>query len=255
VRRPPGWRRSRLRGRPAAIAAAILLLLVIILVAVELDDGGQPAANPANPGNAADHAVAGPVNGRQQAQFELLSGAASVTVRAEDLGADLYRASTPLDSGLLPRPVDHDGRVELQLVPSGPNGPSVVDIRLNSRVRWTLRMDGGATQQTLDLSAGSVASVDIVAGVTRIDLSLPRPQGTVPVRLAGGASEFTVRVPAGVPSRATAGGGAGTVSLNGQARHGVSAGTVLATSGWDTAADRYDLQLSSGVGTVTVDSR
>jgi hypothetical protein len=248
---PAGWRQSRLWGRPGVIAAAILLLLLVILAVVEVVDDSP--SSPAGPDN---HVAAGPVNGRAAAQFELLSGAASVTVRAtDDIGSDLYRVSTPLDSGLLPRAVDHDGRIELQLVPSGPAGPSVVDIRLNVGVRWALRLAGGATQDVLDLSAARTSGVDIVAGVTRIDLTLPRPQGTVPIRLAGGANEFTLHTPVGVPTRVTAGSGAGTITLNGVDRHGLAAGSVLATGGWETATDRYDVQLSSGVAVLTVGSR
>jgi hypothetical protein len=239
-------------SRPGAIAALVLLVLVIILVAVTLDDDNSAAPPGPNP---ADHAVSAPLAGREAAQFELLTGAASVTVRTQDLGTDLYRISTPLDSGLFPKTVDHDGRVELHLITSGPPGPSAVDIQLNSSVRWALRIAAGATQQTLDFSAGKVSGVDIAVGVTRIDLSLPRPQGTVPVRLTGGASELAIHTPSGVPTRVTAGSGAGTISLNGVQRSGVPAGTVLATGGWDTATDRYDVQLSSGVATVTVDSR
>jgi hypothetical protein len=246
----PPWRRSGFWRRPWAVAAAVLLVLLAILIAVELDDDTPP---PRPIGS--DHVATAPLADRSDVQFDLLSGAASVTVRAEDLGTDLYRIATPLDSGLLPRTVDHDGRVELQLVPSGPAGPSAVDIRLNTRVRWGLRLAGGATQETIDLSAGRVSGVDIVLGVSHIDLSLPRPQGTVPIRLTSGASEFTLHVPVGVPSRVTAGSGAGTLAVNGVERHGVAAGTQLASGGWDTATDRYDVQASAGVSVLTVDSR
>jgi hypothetical protein len=246
---PPVQRRPWRWSRPGAVAAGILLLLVVILVAVELADSGPWLPSPA------DHVATGPVNGRPEAQFEVLSGVASVTVRTADLGPDLYRVSTPLGSGLLPRTVDHGGRVELQLVSSGPAGASAVDIRLNDQVRWGLRLAGGATRESVDLAAGRVSGVDIVAGVTAVELTLPRPQGTVPLRLTGGASEFSLLVPTGVPAQVTAGGGAGTISLDGVVRHGVAAGTVLATGGWAAATDRYELVLSAGVAALAVDHR
>jgi hypothetical protein len=237
---------------PGGIAAVVLLGLVVILVAVALNDarGPEPAVPPA-----ADHVVAAPLDGRQDAQFELLNGATSVTVRAADIGAQLYRIGTPDESGAVPRVIDHDGRVELHLVPTGPAGRSAVEILLSTRVRWGLRIAGGAADEVLDMANGRLTAVDIVAGASRIDLSLPRPAGTVPVRLTGGASEFGLHAPAGVPTRVRVGSGAGSVTVNGVQRDGVSAGTVFAAAGWDAAVDRYDIQLASGVAAVTVDRR
>jgi hypothetical protein len=252
---PPRWLRSRFWRTPGGIATIVLLVLVVLLAIVELSDGtgddnGDRSADPAA------HLAAGAVNGRTDAAFDLLSGATSVTVQATDTGADLYRISTPVGSHQLPQAVDSGGRVELQLVEAGGgSGVSHVDVQLNRNVRWAVRLAGGAAEDLVDLSTGQVSEVDIVAGVTHIELSLPAPHGTVPVRLAGGATDFSVRIPAGAARRATIGGGAGSVMFNGAAHSGVSAGQVYGTPGWDAATDRYDLQLSSGVSVLTVADR
>jgi hypothetical protein len=250
---PPGWLRSRFWRTPGGIATVVLLALVVLLAVVELSDGTDDGDRSTDP---AAHLAAGAANGRTVAAFDLLSGATSVTVQATDTGGDLYRISTPVGSHQLPQVVDSGGRVELQLVEAGGgSGLSHVDVQLNRNVRWAVRLAGGAAEDLLDLSTGQVSEVDIVAGVTHIDLSLPAPRGTVPVRLAGGATDFSVKIPAGAARKATVGGGAGSVMFNGVAHNGVSAGQVFDTPGWVAATDRYDLQLSSGVSVLTVADR
>jgi hypothetical protein len=60
---------------------------------------------------------------------------------------------------------------------------------------------------------------------------LPSTSGRVPVKLAGGASQFLLSLPGGVPARVTAAGGAGEVSLAGQDHLGVGGGSVFTTPG------------------------
>ncbi|MEN3360122.1 MAG: hypothetical protein V7637_4104, partial [Mycobacteriales bacterium] len=223
---------------------------------VVLDDGNSSApSGPAAVGNPADHTISAARGSRTQSAFSLLSGASSVTVRIADTGNDLYRVATPLDSGLLPKAIDTAGRIDLQLVNAGPPGATAVDVQLSRQVRWSIRMAGGATQESLDLTRGTIDAVDIVTGATHIDVALPKPTGTIPVRLTGGASELAVHTPTGVPSRVTASTGAGNITLDGVAHSGVAAGTVLSAPGWASAKVRCDVQLVSGVGAVTVDTR
>jgi hypothetical protein len=253
-RRARWWPRARFWRSPGGIATVVLLALIVLLAIVELADDGDHDGD--RSGDAAAHLAVGAANGRTAAAFDLLSGATSVTVRAADTGGDLYRIATPVGSHQLPQVVDSGGRVELQLVEAGGGtGVSHVDILLSRNVRWAVRLAGGAAEDLVDLSAGQVSEVDVVAGVTHIDLSLPAPHGTVPVRLSGGASDFTVRTPPGTARQATIGGGAGSVQFVGTAHSGVSAGQVYDTPGWAAATDKYDLQLSSGVSVLTVADR
>lgn len=92
--------------------------------------------------------------------------------------------------------------------------------------------------------------MDLVAGATRIELDLPVPDRTVPVRMEGGATEFTVHVPAGVATGVRVGGGAASTDVDGARRTGLAGGTVLSTS---TASDRYDVDATAGVSTLVLD--
>src|SRR5581483_2696208 len=125
--------------------------------------------------------------------------------------------------------------VQVQLVNAVGAGPSTVVIDLNRAVRWDLRFTAGSTATTVDLRDAAVSSIAFIGGVSSIDLTLPRPAGTVPVRMAGGASQFAIHAASGVPVRVEVGGGAGTAIIDGVRTSGISAGTVLAPGGWDTA--------------------
>jgi hypothetical protein len=82
---------------------------------------------------------------------------------------------------------------------------------------------------------------------------MPPPRGTVPVLLSGGASQFLLRLPGGVPARVIAAGGAGEVSLDGATHIGVGGGSVFATPGWAAgAAPGFDVDATAGAARVSV---
>jgi hypothetical protein len=117
---------------------------------------------------------------------------------------------------------------------------------------WQLDFGGGTSQTTVDLAGGQVAGLDFGQGSSQVSLTLPRPRGTLLLKLAGGASQLLVSVPAGVPARVTAEDGASEVTLGGATYRGVAAGTVLTQPGYGTAAGRLDVDAASGVSQVTI---
>lgn len=236
------------------IAGIIALIVVLLAVAVTVMLATADRAADRREGrDGRDHVVSGPVGDRDEATFELVSGVNAVTVRADgDLDDQLYRISTPEDSDLVPSVVVSGDRVQLHLAESGKRGPSAVEVRLNPRVLWRIRMTAGAATELVDLRGARVGGVEFIGGASSIELILPKPSGTVPVRMSGGAGQFTIRVPDGVPAQVRAGGGAGSVSTGGVTRTGVAGGTVVTPPGWDQATDRYDVDCTAGVSTVSV---
>ncbi len=199
-----------------------------------------------------EHVAVAARGDRDAAALVVVGGATTVTVRAVDLGADLFRISTPPDSRLAPEVVESGGRYELHLAETGKTGPAAVELLLDQQVRWGLRFSGGSTETLVDLGAGRVSALDFSAGSSRIEAVLPEPDGAVTVRMGGGASTFLVRVPQAVPVRVSAGGGAATVTVDGVRRSGVAGGTVFTPPGWADATDRYDVDAVAGVSALTV---
>ena len=100
-----------------------------------------------------------------------------------------------------------------------------------------------------------MAWITVAAGSAIVDLALPRPRGTVPVLLSGGASQFLLSLPGGVPVRVTAAGGAGEVSLDGASHVGVGGGSVFATPGWApgaSGAPEFDVDATAGAARLPV---
>jgi hypothetical protein len=238
----------------AVVAAGVLL--------TGCDHGdGRPAGAPANPlvpgsplapGSPAgrvEHRVGTGLDG-DAATVDLVSGATTVVVRIGDLGADRVRAETPDGASMAPELTVDGDTVAVHLVRTGEPGPAAVTVLLDRRVRWQVRMSGGAVSQLLDLRGAQLSGVDLAAGATRIELRLPAPDRAVPVRMAGGATEFTVHVPAGVATGVRVGGGAASAEVDGVRRTGLAGGTVVATA---TDPDRYDVDATAGVSTLTVD--
>jgi hypothetical protein len=140
----------------------------------------------------------------------------------------------------------------------GPHGQGpayAVKVVLNAAVTWSLDLAGGTQLTRVDLRGGKVAGIAVMAGSDTLDLSLPRPAGTLPLLLAGGVSQFLLSLPAGVPAQVTVGGGASSVSLDGQHLTGIAGGTVVTSPGWAAATARYDVDATSGFSQLAVSRR
>jgi hypothetical protein len=235
----------------ALIGAAVLVLVVMAVVAKRSTGGGVPDDSRA----AAPHTVTGDLNNRQSAQFEVASGAESVTIRGVDLGGLLYRVDTPPQGKVTPTVTDDGSRVQLKLAGTAIAGQATVEVQLNTKVLWRLRLAGGGLRQAVDFRTGRLAGVELAAGAGEIDITVPKPDGTLTVKLSGGAGLLAVHAPIGTVAQVRLGtvGGAGTVTIDGTTQQSLSPGTVLTPPGWATAKDRYDIEATAGVATLTLD--
>ena len=197
--------------------------------------------------------VTAPLGGRTEASFELVTGTTRVTLRSEDLGGDLYRITTASDSGTVPRPVLDEDRVQLHLTPNGDGATGEVEVVLAARVSWALRFTGGADQQRIDLSRGRVSGIDVIGGVRRFEVNLPKPTGTVGIRIAGAVDEFVVQAPADVPVRARLSSGAKTVAAGDRTQRDVPPGSTFTPRNWQVP-DRYDVAAGARVTLFSVET-
>ncbi|MFL6119501.1 hypothetical protein [Actinophytocola sp.] len=222
--------------------AALVAVMLLAVVAGCDDDPGT-----------ASRVVTGELAGRHEAELDVVSGADTVTVRAADLGDDLFRASAPVGARVVPVADVDRSAVRVSLTDSaGPGGADLV-VELNTKVRWRIRLDGGAKQATVAMGGSRLAGLDFGAGNSRIEASLPEPTGTVPVRMAGGASVFDLRLPRDVATQVRIAGGAGSATIDGVQHTGIPGGTVYTPDGWDSATDRYLIDNTAGVSSLTVD--
>jgi hypothetical protein len=188
----------------------------------------------------------------QVTRFAMINGADVVRVRVADLGADRYDISTPDGSKVLPTVTVDNGEILAGVRDGDGTGPAAVNVLLDDDVRWQIRLSGGASDSAVDLTAGPGGDVDFSAGTSRASVALPAARGTQRVVLSGGAGEFTVRLGGDAPVRVRAGGGAGSATIDGERHSGVSGGTEWTPDGWSSATDRYDVDATSGVSSISV---
>ena len=255
-------------GIPTAVIARIGALIAALALVGGCswvgDDGRDrdPANRPgyARPGGTAtaasrdEHVVRGPARGAvDAAAFELVNGSDIVRITVADLGGDLFRMSTPDDSKVAPTVTVDGSSVVAGVRGTGLAGPAVVTVLLSEDVRWDVRLAGGATGESVDLSGGPGGNVDFSAGTSRAEVALPAARGTQRVTMSGGASVLTVRLAGSAPARVAAVGGAGSVTVDGKQHTGVSGNSVWTPDGWESATDRYDITASAGVSTMVVE--
>lgn len=214
----------------------------------------SPSASP-SPSSSVPHSASLPIGGRSGATLRVITGTPALTIRMADLGAGgaLLRVTTPAASSppLLRAAGAGDGTV----ISVSARRASAITVTLNAAVSWRLDLASGTTRTVADLRGGKVTGITVTKGSDVIDLTLPQPRGTVPVRLAAGVSQFLLSLPSGVAARVTAAAGAGEISLDGARHARVPDGTVLTTPAWASHADRYDIDATAGAARIAVTTR
>jgi Domain of unknown function (DUF5668)/N-terminal domain of toast_rack, DUF2154 len=245
-----------LRGLTSQRAASAIGLVLILLTAVGAI--AYVAVAPPIPSGGQVLDSSEPVSELTTAALDLSFGAADVNIHGESLGDTLYRShieyggrkpdvSIDRSSGTL---TISDNSQGFRLF-FGPPSRRRVDLALNSSVPWSINVSGGASHITLALGTVPVKDVSLSGGANNMTLTLGPPSGTVAVDVSGGASSVTIHRPAGVATSVNASGGANSVRLDD--RHLAGFGDSSAqTPGYDTATERYAIDVSGGASNVSV---
>ena len=192
-----------------------------------------------------------PLDGATRGRLEFVSGAAKVALRG---GAPAGALLSAHFDGTLPRVAARGGAVTFTYAGFGAFGwrRQAAAVALSEAVPWELELRGGVARLEGDLAGVTLRSFEVRGGAHAVSLRLPRPSGTVLVRLVGGASDVALRRPAGAEARLRVTGGAAALTFDAQ-RLGAVGGTVrLETPGWATATDRYDFEITGGAAGLEV---
>jgi hypothetical protein len=128
------------------------------------------------------------------------------------------------------------------------DGSAIWDLRLNPATPMRLTLTAGVGESTIDLTQLHVTEFSLTAGVGSTTLTLPR-QGHVRAQVSGGVNETIIHVPAGVAMRVENSADFGTISLPNDYRR---QGKVSVSPGYETATNRVDLKVSSGIGEIVI---
>lgn len=198
-----------------------------------------------------------PLDGASKAEIKMEHGAGRLNVSA---GAGPDELATGDFAGGLDYESERDGdtldvKMKMGAPPFGPwnwgpGGSLDWNVRLNDRIPLELKVSTGASENTLDLSGLRVTDLKVSTGASKTHITLPAHAGHTDVKVSAGAASVSIRVPDGVAARIHASSGLGSVSVDG-ARFPLVGG-VHQSPDYDTAANKADINISTGAGSVGV---
>ena len=202
------------------------------------------------PDRAGDGELSAPLGDATAGRLEISGNAAHLRIRS-DAGAALLYAATFERRG--PRIRARGGTVTVAYPGILSLGAGRGVIGLNGTVPWTVEVRGGASNVDADLSGVPLTGFSLIGGSSRVDCRLPRPAGTVVLRIRGGASRVAFRRPAEIPVRVRVTGGLSKLRVDARQYRAMGGPAALDSPGYEDASDRYELAVDGGASHITVD--
>jgi hypothetical protein len=234
---PGPWRRHGMVARDAKDRAA-----------AERGEGGSGWTAPE------PERLAIPLEGTADAEVMVTFGAGHLRLGAAGPGLLVdgeYAGGVKVERGGGP------GRVRLS-PPSPPAGwtwdraPYTWTMGVTAEVPLRLRVESGAADAQLDLSALRLAELRLRTGASDTSVTLPAAAGLTRVDAEGGAASIRFRVPDGVAARVRS-----SIALGSSDVDLVRFPRNAAGNGWEspnfaTAANRVEIEVRGGIGSVSV---
>ena len=126
-------------------------------------------------------------------------------------------------------------------------------IALNPAVPWTIELSGGITDLNGSLDGIALERLEVEGGANHIDLELPAPNGSVPVRVRGVASSARFRRPERVPVAVRVDGGISHLRLDGERFERLAGDRRFTSTAFAASTDRYELEILGGASDVRVE--
>jgi len=195
-----------------------------------------------------------PLENQESGRLVVSCGISRLTVRADEEMAGLYQARF---EGPVPGVKAKDGVVTIRyprrLLGLGEKQGQAV-VALSVAIPWRIAIQGGAAEAVAELGGLNLAGLEVKGGFNTIHLDLPTPTGMVPIRLTGGASEITVRRPAGVAIRINFKGWASELAFDDQTFSVADNLSQLQSPGFDPTAPSFDIEITSYANRIAITS-
>jgi DNA-binding MarR family transcriptional regulator len=212
-----------------------------------------PAEEEPPPAESGDGTItSAPLDGATRGTLRVASGVARLELRGGRI-KDLFRATF---RGRPPVVRVEGGNVHLKTRGFGLFGwgGGVAEIVLTTAVPWAIDVRGGMSELNAVLTDLDLERIDVHGGASEVSFRLPAPSGTVPIRIVGGASKLSFRRPAKAAVQVVVTGGANELRVD-RRKVDAEAGAVrLATDGYESAFDRYSIEITGGANEIVVAS-
>lgn len=189
-----------------------------------------------------------PLGAVENGHLVFTRGASHLTIGVDASMDDLFRARF---QGKVPEFGVDGGTVSVRYRPSfhPPRG----NLTLSGRVPWAIDVRWGMSDIVADLEDLELTHLEISGGASRLEVRLPRPRGSVRIRVGGGATHVELIRPEGVPVRVHVGAGTSRLTIDDVAiENGLR--TDRKTPEYDAAKERYDIEIGAGASAVRVRS-
>lgn len=196
----------------------------------------------------APEGLSAPLRDVDRGRLVFARGASRLAIRVDPTMDDLFRARFERKT---PEFRVNAGTVNVKYRPGfhPPRG----ELTLSGRVPWSIEARSGMSDIVADLHLLELTNLDISGGASRLEIRMPRPRTSVPIRVGGGASHVELIRPAGVAVRVRVGVGTSNVTIDdvtiedGLRRDRKS-------PGYDGVEERYDIEIGAGASKVHVRS-
>ena len=125
------------------------------------------------------------------------------------------------------------------------------NVKLNPEVPIRLDIRTGANEADINLAGLQVSELRLATGASSTRLGLPESAGFTRVKVEAGAASVSVRVPSGVAARIHTEGGLASISVD-KARFEALGSGYYQSTGFDSAENKVELDVSAGVGSVDI---
>lgn len=202
----------------------------------------------------AEGVFSAPLGNLKSGQLVVSSAVSQLTLGTEEGMADLYQARF---EGPPPEVKVKEEVVTIRYprrLWAGTGTKREAKVTLSLAIPWRIMIQGGASQVEADLANLKLAGLEIKGGLSTIRLELPVPSGVVPIKISGGASDITVRRPAGVAARVHLKGWVSEFVFDDQSSSSLGNDVRMQSPGYQATTPGYDIEVSSSASTVTITS-
>jgi len=202
-----------------------------------------------------EHAVV-PLEGAGQARLRLQHGAGRITIDANAGPGNLlegdFNAGVDLDTRHNGDTLEVRMRTPTAIFPFDwfPGQSLDWSVGLARDVPLTLELETGASDARLDLSELRLSELRLKSGASSTALTLPAHAGFTRVKIESGAASVRLSIPQGVAANIRSHGGLSSINVDGT--RFPRFGDAYRSADYDSAANKAEIDVEMGVGSVTV---
>lgn len=244
-------------GRRSWGGAVLVLLLGALLVAAALtwaalranaQPSGEPQAIIQTVGEARESEVNLDFGVGELNVFALTDSAYLMEGRLQHGPGESLKQSYSVEDGVGTLTLDQVQNTILLPFLAGPGARTHWEVRLTDDMPLSLGVDTGVGEAALDLSGLQLKALNLDTGVGKTTVIFP-DSGTIRATISTGVGEVILAIPEDLPARLTVDSGLTTVNFPSRfARNG----EVYTTAEFTTNGNYLDLELDTGVGSVTI---